>query len=104
MRGRRSVGDDVVGQVEQAADQDLVALDRLGPADRVRLIGVARSGGRLTTNPPFDPTGTMTAFLTVCAFISPRISVRKSSLRSDQRMPPRATLPARMCTPSIRGL
>src|SRR5215831_17462580 len=62
------------------------------------------AGGRFTTKPPFEPTGTMTAFFTVCAFMSPRISVRKSSLRSDQRMPPRATLPARICTPSTRGL
>ena len=29
----------------------------------------------------------------VCAFISPSTSVRKSSRRSDQRMPPRATRP-----------
>ena len=64
----------------------------------------ARSaGGCLTTKPPFEPIGTMTAFLTTCAFIRPRISVRKSSRRSDQRMPPRATLPARRCTPSIHG-
>jgi hypothetical protein len=61
------------------------------------------AGGRLTTNPPFDPTGTMTTFFTICAFISPRTSVRKSSIRSDQRIPPRATLPPRRCTPSIRG-
>ena len=37
----------------------------------------ARSeGGRLSTNPPLAPTGTMTAFLTIWAFIRPRISVR----------------------------
>ena len=34
------------------------------------------AGGRLSTNPPLAPVGTMTAFLTICAFISPRISVR----------------------------
>ena len=42
-----------------------------------------------------NPTGTMTTFFSRCAFIRPRISVRKSSRRSDQRMPPRATGPAR---------
>ncbi len=41
-------------------------------------------------------------FLTICALTSPRTSVRKSSGRSDQRNPPRATLPPRMCTPSKR--
>ena len=60
-------------------------------------------GISLGTKPPLAPTGTMTAFLTCCAFTSPRISVRKSCGRSDQRMPPRATLPKRMCTPSTRG-
>ena len=34
------------------------------------------AGGALSTNPPLAPVGTMTAFLTICAFISPRISVR----------------------------
>ena len=48
----------------------------------------------MTTKPPLAPTGTITAFLTVWAFISPSTSVRKSSRRSDQRMPPRATSPA----------
>ena len=37
----------------------------------------------------------MTAFLTCCALTRPRISVRKSCGRSDQRRPPRATLPKR---------
>ena len=60
-------------------------------------------GGRFTTNPPFAPTGTMTAFFTDCAFIRPRISVRKSSRRSDQRMPPHAMSPARRWTPSTAG-
>ena len=45
----------------------------------------------------------MTAFLTICALTRPRISVRKSSRRSDQRRPPRATGPKRRCTPSTRG-
>src|SRR6202158_6356378 len=45
----------------------------------------------------------MTVFLTICALTSPRTSVRKSSGRSDQRNPPRATLPPRKCTPSKRG-
>ncbi|SKV01108.1 Uncharacterised protein [Mycobacteroides abscessus subsp. abscessus] len=61
------------------------------------------AGGFLTTNPPLAPTGTMTAFFTACALTSPRISVRKSSRRSDQRRPPRATGPNRKCTPSTRG-
>src|SRR3954465_7862195 len=56
-------------------------------------------GGRLTTKPPFEPTGTIRAFLTICAFIRPRISVRKSSRRSDQRSPPRATLPPQVDAP-----
>ena len=56
---------------------------------------------RLRTNPPFEPSGTITAFLTFWAFISPRTSVRKSSLRSDQRIPPRDTMPARRWTASI---
>jgi len=58
---------------------------------------------RLTTKPPFAPTGTITAFLTIWAFISPSTSVRKSSLRSDQRRPPRATGPPRRWTASTRG-
>ena len=37
----------------------------------------ARSaGGRLSMKPPLAPTGTITAFFTIWAFISPRISVR----------------------------
>ena len=69
-----------------------------------RLVARALSSRRASrTNPPFAPTGTMTAFFTVCAFISPRTSVRKSSRRSDQRMPPRAMSPARRCTPSTDG-
>ena len=61
------------------------------------------AGSRLGTNPPFDPTGTITAFFTCWALASPSTSVRKSSRRSDQRMPPRATAPLRRCTPSTRG-
>ena len=72
-----------------------------------RDLGVQRvpagAAGDFTTNPPLAPTGTMTAFLTVWALASPRISVRKSSGRSDQRSPPRATGPPRRCTPSTRG-
>ena len=49
----------------------------------------AHAIGRIT------PTGTITEFFTICAFMSPKISVRKSSGRSDQRKPPRATLPPR---------
>src|SRR5215204_1726047 len=59
---------------------------------------------RLTdSQAPFAPTGTITAFFTVWAFMRPRISVLKSSRLSDQRMPPRATSPPRRCTPSVRG-
>ncbi len=61
------------------------------------------SGSCLATKPPLAPTGTMTVFFTICALTRPRISVRKSSRRSDQRRPPRATLPKRRCTPSTRG-
>ena len=64
----------------------------------------AGSGSCLGRNPPFAPTGTMTAFLTACALTRPSTSVRKSSRRSDQRSPPRATSPKRRCTPSTRGL
>ena len=63
----------------------------------------AGSGSCLATKPPLAPTGTMTAFLTICALTRPRTSVRKSSRRSDQRRPPRATAPKRRCTPSTRG-
>ena len=45
----------------------------------------------------------MTAFFTSCALTSPSTSVRKSSSRSDQRSPPRATRPKRRCTASSRG-
>ncbi len=61
------------------------------------------SGSCLATKPPLAPTGTMTVFLTIWALTRPRISVRKSSRRSDQRRPPRATLPKRRWTPSTRG-
>ena len=98
---------DVVGDVEQSGDEQLVAGDAFG-AD-----GVAVCGGRnlragrqrrpLDHEPPLAPTGTMTAFFTACALTRPRISVRKSSRRSDQRRPPRATGPNLRCTPSTRG-
>ena len=42
----------------------------------------------------------MIEFLTIWVFMRPRISVRKSSWRSLQRMPPRATLPPRRWMPS----
>jgi hypothetical protein len=58
---------------------------------------------RLGTKPPLAPTGTITAFFTCCAFTSPSTSVRKSSGRSDQRMPPRAMAPKRRWMPSTRG-
>src|SRR5512146_1000304 len=61
------------------------------------------AGERLTKKPPLEPTGTMTVFLTICALTRPSTSVRKSSRRSDQRRPPRATGPKRRCTPSPRG-
>ena len=41
----------------------------------------------LATKPPLAPVGTMTAFLTICALTSPRISVRKSSRRSRPAQP-----------------
>ena len=95
---------DVVGDVEQPGDEQLVAGDALGAsASRSAAASPVATGGCLTTNPPLAPTGTMTAFLTACALTRPRISVRKSSRRSDQRRPPRATNPNRRCTPSTRG-
>ncbi|SIH63185.1 Uncharacterised protein [Mycobacteroides abscessus subsp. abscessus] len=60
-------------------------------------------GSCLGKNPPLAPVGTMRAFLTICALTRPRTSVRKSSRRSDQRRPPRATVPKRRCTPSTCG-
>ena len=60
-------------------------------------------GAFFSTNPPFDPTGTMTVFFTFCALTRPSTSVRKSSGLSDQRSPPRATLPPRRWMPSKRG-
>src|ERR1043165_2440756 len=41
----------------------------------------------------------MIAFFTIWVFMRPRTSVRKSSWRSLQRMPPRATLPPRRWMP-----
>ena len=35
-----------------------------------------RRAGCFSTKPPLAPVGTITAFLTICAFIRPRISVR----------------------------
>lgn len=95
---------DVVGDIEQPGDEQLIAGDPFG-AGGVAVGGGVAGGqrGRLTTNPPLAPTGTMTAFFTACALTNPRISVRKSSRRSDQRNPPRATGPNLRCTPSTRG-
>ena len=63
--------DDVVGHVEHAADQRRVAQPHL-LAQRVALGSAACAA----TKPPLAPTGTITAFLTVCAFIRPSTSVR----------------------------
>ena len=76
-----------------------VAAHHLGP----QRLGIARGAGRFTTKPPLAPVGTITAFFTIWAFMSPSTSVRKSSRRSLQRMPPRATGPPRRCTPSTSG-
>ena len=64
-------GDEVVGEVEQAAHERRVLRDDL--AFSSLLVG---RRARCSTKPPFEPTGTMTAFFTICAFIRPRISVR----------------------------
>ena len=87
-------GADIVGDVEQRRDEELVG----GGAFGLDRLARAAGGSRFGTKPPLAPTGTMTAFLTFCALTRPRISVRKSCGRSDQRMPPRATLPKRRCT------
>jgi hypothetical protein len=92
--------DEVVGDVEQAVDEHAVAGDALGQPPRRGRRGIGR---RLAKKPPLAPTGTMTVFLTICALTRPSTSVRKSSRRSDQRRPPRATGPKRRCTPSTRG-
>ena len=63
----------------------------------------AGSGSRLGKKPPLAPVGTMSAFFTIWALTSPSTSVRKSSRRSDQRRPPRATEPNRRWTPSTTG-
>ena len=34
------------------------------------------AGDRFNTNPPLEPSGTITAFFTFCAFINPSTSVR----------------------------
>ena len=82
---------EIVGEVEQARDEALVDAHPLR-LDRHR--ADAPDGMRFGTKPPLAPTGTITAFLTFCALASPSTSVRKSSGRSDQRMPPRAIGPA----------
>ena len=61
------------------------------------------AGSFLGTNPPFAPFGTMTTFFACWAFARLRISVRKSSCRSDQRTPPREIGPPRRWMPSKRG-
>ena len=83
---------EIVGELEQRAHEDAIG-SRCLPPSRPRDLRAA--AGRLGTKPPLAPTGTITAFLTCCALTRPRISVRKSCGRSDQRNPPRATLPKR---------
>ena len=70
---------DVVGDVEQRRDEQLVGGDALGLD---RLAASRAFGISFGTKPPLAPTGTITAFLTCCAFTRPRISVRKSCGRS----------------------
>ena len=97
--GTIAVAVDVVGDGEQPVDEARcrpAAPPRRSPRGR-------RAGSRIGTKPPLAPTGTMTAFFTCCALTSPSTSVRKSCGRSDQRRPPRATGPKRMCTPSTCG-
>ena len=97
--GTVSPSTQVVGDVEQPGDERLVAGDALGQPR----VPVDASGSCLQKKPPFAPTGTITVFFTICALTRPSTSVRKSSRRSDQRSPPRATGPNRRCTPSTRG-
>ncbi len=73
------------------------------PSSRTASRSAGAAVAPFTTNPPLAPTGTITAFFTICAFIRPRISVRKSSARSLHRRPPRAMGPPRRCTPSTFG-
>ena len=74
----------IVGDVEQRLDEHPVAgaCPRPGwPRGRPRgRRSVA--GSCLGRSRPWRPTGTITAFLTCCAFTRPSISVRKSSRRS----------------------
>ena len=82
--------DDVVGYVEHARQEGPIA------GDGFLLHGLPPAFGRgfLEHEAPFAPTGTISAFLTIWAFIRPRTSVRKSSRRSDQRMPAAGDLAA----------
>ena len=92
-------GDEVVGEVQQPAQVVLIA----GDAFLHERFAVGGRGAFFNTNPPLEPTGTITVFLTIWALTRPSTSVRKSSGRSDQRRPPRATLPPRRWMPSKRG-
>ena len=68
------------------------------------LAQLARSaGGRFRMKPPFEPVGTMTAFFTICAFISPRTSVRKSSQPVRPADAAARHAPPRRWMPSISG-
>ena len=62
--------DEVVGDVEHARHSVVYCRTSSSASP------AGRAGGCLSTKPPFAPTGTITAFLTICAFIRPRISVR----------------------------
>ena len=97
-RGHHHASDDVVGDVEHAPARTSSSSPSPPPGARPR-----SAGGCFTTKPPLAPTGTITAFFTIWAFMRPSTSVRKSSMRSDHRRPPRATRPPRRCTPSTRG-
>ena len=101
-RGDDPAADHVVGDVEQPADEQPVALatSAVDLGGRPRPVSAAR---RRHTKPPLAPVGTMLAFLSTWARTRPSTSVRRSSWRSLQRMPPRAIRPARRCMPSTRG-
>ena len=45
-------------------------------ADTSALSSSGVAGVRRRTKPPFEPSGTITAFFTFCAFMSPSTSVR----------------------------
>ena len=79
----------VIGNIEQCTDKDAVAFLTFGEE---KLHGPPSVGNCLQTKPPLAPTGTIGSVFTCCVLPDPILRYG-SSRRSDQRRPPRATLP-----------